>query len=76
MFYANEPMSVVKSAIERRYRVELSYAGGLSKQRFTGMVRLTGDASRDIPHLAALIGADARQDGTRWILSPKDNAIR
>ena len=76
MFYANEPMSVVKSAIERRYRVELSYAGGLSKQCFTGMVRLTGDASRDIPHLAALIGADARQDGTRWILSPKDNAIR
>jgi transmembrane sensor len=76
MSYANEPMSVVKSAIERRYRVELAYAGSLSKQRFTGMVRLTGDAARDIPHLAALIGADAKQDGTRWILSPKDNAVR
>lgn len=72
--YANVPLSVVRDAVERRYRVDLTLAGGLSERPFTGMVRLTGEAKRDVPHLAALIGADWRNDGTRWTLSPKDDA--
>jgi transmembrane sensor len=71
---SNVPLAVVRDAVERRYRLDLTLAGGLSERRFTGMVHLTGQASRDVPHLAALIGADWRNDGTRWILSPKDGA--
>jgi transmembrane sensor len=33
------------------------------------MVRFTGVAERDVPHLAELIGATWRRDGQQWILS-------
>ncbi|MDB5700409.1 MAG: hypothetical protein JWL66_608 [Sphingomonadales bacterium] len=72
--YSNVPLAVVRDAVERRYRLDLTLVGGLSERRFTGMVHLTGQAKRDVPHLAALIGADWRNDGTRWILSPKNGA--
>jgi transmembrane sensor len=74
--YANVPLSVVRDAVERRYRVQMTVTGDLSTRNFTGMVRLTGNQARDIPHLAALIGADWRNDGTRWILSPTDSIAR
>lgn len=40
----------------------------LAQRPFTGMVVLTGKAERDVPHLAALIGADWRHDGEDWII--------
>jgi transmembrane sensor len=74
--YSNVPLSVVRDAVERRYRSDMTLSGDLSARSFTGMVRLTGNEARDIPHLAALIGANSRYDGTRWILSSKDNDAR
>jgi transmembrane sensor len=74
--YANVPLSVVGDAVKRRYRVDLTLTGDLSGRSFTGMVRLTGDAARDIPHIAGLIGADWQKHGSRWILSPKGTAAR
>jgi transmembrane sensor len=71
--YANVPLSVIRDAVVRRYRTDMILTDDLSQRPFTGMVRLTGDDKRDIPHLAALIGANWRYDGTRWILSPKDS---
>ncbi|CAN5171872.1 N/A [soil metagenome] len=69
--YAGVPLSVVGNALQRRYGIGMTLAGGLSVRSFTGMVRLTGDATRDVPHFAGLIGADWQKNGTRWTLSPK-----
>lgn len=68
--FAGDPLSSVFAAIERRYGVDVRLAPGLSDRPFTGMVALTGGADRDIPHLAALIGATWRRDGEQWILTP------
>ena len=68
--FAGEPLASVFAAVDRRYGTTVHLAGGLSGQPFTGMVALTGGADRDIPHLAALIGATWRRDGKQWILSP------
>lgn len=72
--YIDMPLTVVRNALRRRYGVDLELGGGLSGRSFTGMVRLTGDAARDIPHFADLIGADWQRNGTRWSLSPKGAA--
>ena len=70
MAFAGDPLSSVFAAIDRRYGVTVKLAPGLSDRPFTGMVALTGGADRDIPHLAALIGATWRRDGDQWILTP------
>jgi transmembrane sensor len=69
--YSNVPLWLVRDSLRRSYRVQVDLAGGLSDRSFSGMVHLTGNEKRDIPHFAALIGADWRYDGMRWTLSPK-----
>lgn len=61
--------TTVAARVRRLYGTDLTLTGGLPQRPFTGMVRLTGDADRDVPHLAALIGARARRDGEGWVLS-------
>ncbi|WP_375393927.1 FecR domain-containing protein [uncultured Sphingomonas sp.] len=70
MAFAGEPLSSVFAAIGRRYATDVRLAPGLSDRPFTGMIALSGGAGRDIPHLAALIGATWRRDGERWIITP------
>lgn len=67
-FDAERLMTVAK-ALERRSGARISLDSGLMDRPFTGSIRLSGNADRDVPHLAALIGADARHNGTQWILS-------
>lgn len=59
----------VAAALTRLYGTELALAPNLSNKPFTGMVRFTGAADRDVPHLAELIRATSRREGNRWILS-------
>jgi len=68
--FAGEPLAHVADTIKRLYGTNLILDPGLSVRPFTGMVRLTGVAERDVPHLAALVGAGWRRDGERWTLSP------
>ena len=68
--FAGEPLAHVADTIRRLYGTNLILDPGLSVRPFTGMVRLTGVAERDVPHLAALVGAGWRRDGERWTLSP------
>ena len=68
--FTGEPLAHVADSIHRLYGTELTLDPGLSVRPFTGMVRLTGVAERDVPHLAALVGAGWRRDGERWTLSP------
>jgi transmembrane sensor len=72
--FTGETLGTVFETIHRLYGTQVTLAPDLSRRPFTGMIRLTGEAERDIPHLAALIGAGWRRDGERWILSPAGTA--
>lgn len=67
--FSAEPLDRVFAAVRRSGGADVVLEGDLSHQPFTGMVRLTGMADRDVPHLARLIGATWRRDGERWILA-------
>lgn len=67
--FDNRKVADVVAALERLYGFELDLDGDLSQRPFTGMVRFTGVADRDVPHLAEMIGAMWRRDGERWVLS-------
>ena len=74
--FTGEPLAVVIGAIRRRYGIDVALESGLSQQSFTGMVTMSGAAERDIPHLAALIGAGWRHEGDQWILAPGNGPAR
>jgi len=74
--FDNQTIGDVVAAIERLYGLDLGLEDGLSRRPFTGMVRFTGVADRDVPHLAELVGATWRRDGKRWVLSGGGSAPR
>jgi transmembrane sensor len=65
------PLAEVAAAIRRTNGADIRFDTDLSARPFTGMVRLTGDAAKDVPHIAALVGAGWRRDGERWVISPE-----
>ena len=69
--FAGEPFGRISTAIRRIDGATLSVDSSLSQRPFTGMVRLSGRAEQDVPHLAALVGADWHHDGERWVISPR-----
>ncbi len=69
--FAGEPFGRVAGAVLRLDGVSLTIDSSLSQRPFSGMVRLTGTAARDVPHLAALVGAEWHHDGERWFISPR-----
>ncbi|MBO9575691.1 MAG: FecR domain-containing protein [Sphingobium sp.] len=70
--FANTPVPQVLHTIQRLYGTQLVANDGLSSRAVTGIITLSGEAKRDVPHIAALIGANWRADGERWILSPAE----
>ncbi len=74
--FDNKKVGDVIAALKRLYGFKLDLDSGLSERPFTGMVRFTGVADRDVPHLAEMIGATWRRDGERWILSDGASAPR
>ncbi len=74
--FDNQTVGDVAAALERLYGFDLRLEDGLSRRPFTGMVRFTGVADRDVPHLAELVGATWRRDGERWMLSGGGSASR
>ena len=69
--FSGEPFGRVTTAIRRIDGAILSVEPSLSQRPFTGMVRLSGKAGQDVPHIAALIGAEWHHDGERWTISPR-----
>lgn len=74
--FDNRKVGDVVATLKRLYGFELELNGGLSQRPFTGMVRFSGVADRDVPHLAEMIGATWRRDGERWVLSDGASAPR
>ncbi|WP_425231066.1 FecR family protein [Sphingomonas sp.] len=70
------PLDDVAAALQRRLGTQVTMAGDLSLRPFTGILRLSGTAERDVPHLAGLIGATWRRDGKRWVLSEDNRTPR
>jgi len=70
--FQGAPLSTVVERLNRLYALHISLGPNLSDRPFTGMVQLTGDAARDVPHLAALTGTTWRRDGEGWRLSSVD----
>jgi transmembrane sensor len=68
------PLAEVAAAIRRTNGADVRFDTDLSARPFTGMVRLTGDADKDVPHIAKLVGAGWRRDGERWVISPEGRA--
>jgi transmembrane sensor len=68
--FADQPLSTAVDALSRATGAEIGLAGQLQGRRFTGMVRLSGDASQDIPRFAALTGTVAKRDGSKWVIAP------
>lgn len=74
--FAGEPLSSVFDSLHRAYGVQVKLEGDLPTRPFTGMVAVTGAGEKDIPHLAALIGATWRRSGDQWILAPGATGAR
>jgi transmembrane sensor len=69
--FLGEPFGRVSTAVRRIDGATLFIDSGLSQRPFTGMVRLSGKVEQDVPHLAALVGAEWHHDGERWVISPR-----
>lgn len=74
--FEGQRLGDVAAKIERLYGVHIVLDGNLPDRPFTGMIRFTGAADRDVPHLAELIGVTWRRDGERWIFSSGSGAPR
>jgi transmembrane sensor len=68
--FSDTPVSDILRDMQRRYGTEVVVDPALSSRKVTGIVTFTGEAQRDVPHIASLIGANWRKDGERWTLSP------
>ncbi|APX66630.1 FecR domain-containing protein [Sphingomonas sp. gentR] len=67
-----DTVDTIAARLQSAYGMRIAVEGPLAKRSVTGLVRVTGDASRDVPRLAKLIGAEWRQSGGDWILRASD----
>lgn len=72
--FDNEPLARVASTMHRVGGYDLGVSPSLSARPFTGTIRFSGTADRDVPRMANLIGAKWHKDGARWILSMPGDA--
>ncbi|MEG3090703.1 FecR family protein [Sphingomonas sp. PB1R3] len=63
-----ETVGTIAARLQSAYGMRLAVEGPLVDRSITGLVRVTGDADKDVPRLAKLIGAEWHQSGGRWIL--------
>jgi transmembrane sensor len=68
--FSDTPVPELLRTVERLYGTRLVADDRLSVRKVTGMISLSGEARRDVPHIASLVGASWRADGERWVLSP------
>ena len=67
--FADDTVDHLAQVVHRVAGYRLALDAGLSARPFTGTVTISGSAERDVPNLAALIGARWHKDGERWLLS-------
>jgi transmembrane sensor len=73
--FAGQPLERLAEAVHRLYGITMVLDPGLSARPFTGMVSFSGIATKDIPHIASLVGAKWRHDGEHWFLTRPELAM-
>lgn len=68
--YSDTPLPQVLGEIQRLYGTKVLADRRLSARRVTGIITLSGEARRDVPYIASMIGANWRVDGDHWVLAP------
>lgn len=63
-----ETVGTIAARLQSAYGMRIAVEGPLVDRSITGLVRVTGDADKDVPRLAKLIGAGWHQSGGTWIL--------
>ncbi len=66
LVFQQTPVHLVAAALERSTGAAIAVAPDLRDTPFTGSLGVAGGADRMVPRVAALIGARAVRDGTRW----------
>lgn len=67
--FTGERLTEAADRIARMDGSDIRIADELINKPFTGMIHLTGEAAKDVPYFAAMIGAKWRRNGDQWILS-------
>ena len=68
--FTNEPLDSAAASLSRMVGADVVLAGGLESRRFTGVMKVMGDAARDVPRFAMLTGTVATRHGEHWVISP------
>lgn len=63
-----ETVGTIAARLQSAYGMRIAVEGPLVDRNVTGIVRMTGDADKDVPRLAKLIGAGWHRSGGDWIL--------
>jgi transmembrane sensor len=74
--FSGEPLGEAAGRIGRMDGADIRIAEELIDKPFTGMIHLSGEAGKDVPYFAAMIGAKWRRNGEQWILSPAEPLSR
>lgn len=69
--FADAPLGNVVAAVARATGTQIRIDPALQQHRFTGMVRLTGNAAHDVSRFAELTGTVSRRDGDQWSIEPQ-----
>lgn len=67
-----ETVGAIAARLHSAYGFPIAVEGPLVDRSVTGLVRMTGEADKDVPRLAKLIGAGWHQSGGKWILRALD----
>jgi transmembrane sensor len=69
--FADAPIAMAVDALGRATGAEIRLSPALQGHRFTGIVKLTGNATQDIPRFADLTGTVSKKDGNYWVIVPE-----
>ncbi len=69
-------LSTVAEDVSRSTGVHLAVAPAMAATSFTGTLRLDRSSEEVMRSLAALAGAELRQDGPNWMIRPKSGGAR
>lgn len=69
--YRNIPLADVVGDVERSTGAQVRVSGALARQPFTGTLRTDRSPEEVVRSFAALVDGQLRQDGPKWVISPK-----
>ena len=74
--FTGQPIAVAAETIALVVGRDVRVDQRVATMPFTGVIRLTGDTSRDMAHLARLTGMRVSNEGVDWIIAPSTDPAR